>query len=450
MNKSPLVCLAALLLAASAATAEPTNSLPRDELLFRNGDFIYGKLLAVTPNEILQWQHPDASTPINFTMDTVEEVEFGAAVKPPAETGGCKVLFSNGDLLRGKLVACDSEILTVDVPGAGRLKLPRQRLQSLAVTPTEPAIIDGLTGMDGWTEVSSPVGFGGEAGHWKYRNGAFYASRPASVARDLKLPDMARIEFDLAWRGQPNLAVAFYTDSLQPILLLNKENGPDFGGFYSFRLSGIVADIYPIKKHGIIPSLGSVILAAMDRTDHAHFDFRVSKPQNRIVLLIDKTPVMQWSDPNGFEGEGTGIRFVENSGAIKLSNLRVTRWDGILEEKPDVGASGTEDVVWLQNGQSISGVISSLNEQTVNLRAQGANQAIPFSTVRDINFMAPPTRLAADPPGVRAMFAEGGGIHAQLESWSPDGVVLRSPDFGRAKFNPSMFASLQFLRAEGN
>ena len=62
---------------------------------------------------------------------------------------------------------------------------------------------------------------------------------------------------------------------------------------------------------------------------------------------------MQWADTNGFEGEGSGIRFVENLGAIKLSNLRVTRWDGILEEKPDTAPRGREDVVWLQNGQSI-------------------------------------------------------------------------------------------------
>ena len=319
----------------AAVAVEPANAPPRDQLLFRNGDFIYGKLLAVTTNEILQWRHPDASAPIDFTMDSVEEVDFGTGAKPPATIGGCKVLFSNGDLLRGKVVGCDTETLTLDAPGAGRLKLPRQRLQSLAVTPTEPPIIDGLTGMDGWTEVSSPVGLGAESGHWTYRDGAFYASKPASVARNLQLPDMARIEFDLAWRGQPNIAIALYTDSLQPILLLNKENGPDFGGFYSFRLSGVIADIYPIKKHGQIPSLGSVILSALDRVDHAHFDFRVNKPQNRIILLIDKVPVAQWSDTNGFEGEGRGIRFVENSGAIKLSNLRITRWDGILEEKPD-------------------------------------------------------------------------------------------------------------------
>ena len=280
--------MVALLATVVAAAAGSTNGLRGDELLFRNGDFIYGKLLGVTTNEILQWQHPDASSPITFTMDSVAEVDFAPGGKPVETAGGCKVLFSNGDLMRGKLTGCDAETLTLDVAGAGRLKLPRARLQSLAVTPTEPPIIDGLTGMDGWTEVSSPVGAGTESGHWTYRDGAFYASKPASIARDLKLPDMARIEFDLAWRGQPSMAIAFYTDSLQPILLLNKENGPDFGGFYSFRLSGIIADIYPIKKHGQIQSLGSLIEASIDKTDHAHYEFSVSKPQGRFTLLIDK------------------------------------------------------------------------------------------------------------------------------------------------------------------
>jgi hypothetical protein len=188
----------------------------------------------------------------------------------------------------------------------------------------------------------------------------------------------------------------------------------------------------------------------MDRTDHAHFDFRVNKPQNRIALLIDKVPVMQWSDPNGFEAEGSGIRFVENSGAIKLSNLRVTRWDGILEEKTDSASNATEDVLWLQNGKSISGAIAGIRDQTIRLRTQGAEQTVPFSTVREIDFMTPATPPPVDVVGVRATLAAGGCLHGQLESWNPDAVVLRSADFGRAKFSPALFSSLQFLRIEGN
>jgi hypothetical protein len=307
--------------------------------------------------------------------------------------------------------------------------------------------------MDGWTEISSPItGVPGmEGGHWTYRNGAFYASKPASIARDLKLPDMMRMEFDLAWRGQANLAIALYTDSLRPILLANKENGPEFGAFYSFRLGGIVADMYPIKKHGPSVSLGSVILAALGRSDHAHFDFRVSKPQNKIYLLVDGVLAMQWSDPGGFEADGTGVRFVENSGAIKLSNLRVTRWDGILEEKTDTTPNGPDDVVWMNDGQSAAGTITTMNAQSVSLRAQNVAREIPFAKIREIDFGAPSAHPTLEGTGgVRATFAQGGCIHGELESWSADGAVFRSADFGRAKFNPSLFAALQFLRDEGN
>ena len=54
------------------------------------------------------------------------------------------------------------------------------------------------------------------------------------------------------------------------------------------------------------------------------------------------------------------------------------------------------------------------------------------------------------PGGVRATFAQGGSIHAQLESWSADGVALRNLEFGPAKFNLSLLAAVQFLREEGN
>jgi hypothetical protein len=186
---------------------------------------------------LLRWQHADASEPIDFKPENVAQIDF--APRPPA--GGradysCKLWLANGDALAGNLVACDRDALTLDTWYAGKLKIPRRALQTLAFNPRTPILFDGLTGLDGWTQGNAVKGIIGESGQWSYRNGAFYADKAASIARDTKLPDRAQIQFDMAWRGPLNLAIALYTDSLQPILLTDKENGPDFGAFTACAL----------------------------------------------------------------------------------------------------------------------------------------------------------------------------------------------------------------------
>src|SRR5208282_5888179 len=142
-----------------------------------------------------------------------------------------------------------------------------------------PAVFDGITGLDGWTRAVSAAPAPGESGQWTYRDGAFYAVKTASIARDLKLPDVADIQFDLAWKGALNLAVALYTDSLQPIALAQKETGPDFGGFYSLRFTYTVTiGLTPIRKKDPLRSLGDLIVPSLNQRDRLHLDLRVSKP----------------------------------------------------------------------------------------------------------------------------------------------------------------------------
>jgi hypothetical protein len=238
MNKSFRMVLAGLLAlnavaAPLSAEPAPTNA-EADCLSLRDGDVLYGKLLEIQPGSLIRWQHPDASEPIDFKPESVAQIGFAPRPSTAGRTDySCKLWLANGDALAGNLVACDRDALTLDTWYAGKLKVPRRVLQTLAFNPGAPVLFDGLTGLEGWTQGDATKGAITESGQWSYRNGAFYADKAASIARDLKLPDRSHIQFDMAWRGLLSLAVALYTDSLQPIRLDNKENGPDFGAFYS-------------------------------------------------------------------------------------------------------------------------------------------------------------------------------------------------------------------------
>ncbi|HZM05650.1 MAG TPA: hypothetical protein VFC44_21830 [Candidatus Saccharimonadales bacterium] len=447
MNRIARLIFSFLALAATAC-AQP---LP-DQVLFHNGDSLYGKLLAIDSSGTLRWQHPDAAEPIDFKLGSVAQLDFA----PPKTLGvhsnsTCHLLLAGGDFLEGSFVSADQSAVTLQTWFAGPLRVPRSVLRSLVFVPVSPSIFAGITGMEGWTQGKSVAAFAGESGQWTYRDGAFYASKAASIARDLKLPGVAEIHFDVAWKGPLNLAIALYTDSLQPILLTGKEAGPDFGGFYSFRFQNTVfIDMMPIKKREPLRSLGQLIIPSLNNRSRLHVDLRVSKPQRKIALFFDDELVKEWDDTAGFAGEGTGMRFVQNpGGVVKLSNLRISRWNGVFEQTLQESADLAQDIFWLEDGTKLTGTLESMANGQLAARATNGPIEIPLAKLQAIDFAhgtnsAPRTQTAT----VRATFAHGGGLTFDLESWRPDEMTVRSPDFGEAKINPAAFSRLQFLPPE--
>jgi hypothetical protein len=444
----------ALFAAAAPAPAEPApTNAEADCLSFRDGDVLYGTLLEIQPGHLLRWQHPDASEPIDFKPESVAQIGFAPRPSSAGHTDySCKLWLANGDALAGNLVTCDRDALTLDTWYAGKLKIPRRALQTLAFNPRTPILFDGLTGLDGWTQGDAVKGVIGESGQWSYRNGAFYADKAASIARDLKLPDRSQIQFDMAWRGPLYLAIALYTDSLQPILLTEKENGPDFGGFYSLRFFNTVfVTLTPIRKKDPLRALGEpLIIQSLSQKDRVHVDVRLSKAERRAAFFIDGMLIKDWIDPGGFAGEGTGIRFVNNQGSVvKLSNFRVSKWNGVLDDASSAAPDPSHDVVLLESGAKASGAVVSIADGQISLLTAAGATNVPLAGASAIEFARfqgqspPPSAVNA-----HATFRQGGAVTFELLAWRPDGVAGLSPDFGKVTFDPAAFARLQFLAAQ--
>jgi hypothetical protein len=443
--------LAALLAAATPAPARqaPTNG-PGDCVFFRDGGSLFGKLLEAQPGGVILWKHADAAKTIELKPESVTQIDFATPTPLAARApSSCKLWLANGDALTGNAVSCDRDFLTFDTWYAGRLKIPRRALQTLAFNPRTPMVFDGLGGLEGWTQGNSVKSFPGESGQWMYRNGGFYADKAASIARDLKLPDRAQMQFDLVWRGTLNLAIALYTDSLQPILLSDKENGPDFGGFYSLLFNNAVfVTLRPIKKKEPVRALGdTLIVQALAQKVRVHVDLRMSKPDRRVALLLDGALVRDWIDPGGFAGEGTGVRFVNNGGgAIKLSHLSVSKWNGVLDEGSAEPSDPSHDVVSVESGGKISGAVTGIAGGQISMLTASGTRSIRLDTVNAIEFARFQGEAPAAPAAnVHATFVQGGGIALELLGWRPEGVEAVSPYFGKATFDPAAFSRLQFV-----
>jgi hypothetical protein len=446
MNKVTVVIFyfLAFVACASAQSSAPAS----DSVLFRNGDLLYGKLLEVDSSGDLHWRHPDSAEPIDFKLSSVEQIDFATPKTSIIRSNAtCHLLLADGGFLEGNLIAADHKTITLQTWYAGQLKIARASLRSMVLIPNSPWVFAGITGLDGWTEGRAVAGLAAESGQWTYRNGAFYASKAASIARDLKLPDVAEIHFDIAWKGPLNLAVALYTDSLQPILLTGKEEGPAFGGFYSFRFQNTVfIDLMPIKKKEPLRSLGQLIIPALNNRDRLQVDLRISKPQHKVALFFDDELVKEWDDAAGFAGEGTGMRFVQNpGGVVKISNLRISHWNGMFEQTLDESADLAHDTFWLDDGSKVSGTMESVGDGKLAIQTTNGSLEISMAKLKAIDFAHSPTASPEQIGSVRATFAHGGGLTFDLESWRPGEMTVRSETFGQAKFDPAAFSRLQFL-----
>ncbi|MEK7684442.1 MAG: hypothetical protein AAB466_03355 [Verrucomicrobiota bacterium] len=435
---------------AATASATPRSGLG-DALVFRNGDRLYGTLQSIDPQNGIRWQRPDVAQGIDLSFAGVAEIQLSPRPEAKASAARtCEIRLVNDDVLAGNLVSCDAEKAVLDTWYAGQIHLPRQRLRMIRpLPPSLPAIFTGPTGLEGWTLGKVANVAAGEPGQWTYKNEAFYATRSASIARDVKLPEVASLQFDLAYKGYFYLAIALYTDYLQPIALATKENEPDFGGFYSLQINSYSANLEPITKRDPRRYLGQVPIPMFSQKNTAHVDVRINKAKRSIALFVDGALIKEWIDGEQFIGEGTGIRFVhqdhQGQGAVKLSHLQILEWDGQYEEKTPPAAGGKQDVAKLRNGDKVSGHLESILDDKATMALSGSKLDIPISRVKQIEFAAQPAGPAnVAAREVKAFFRPGGTVTFQLEKWDDQGVVASSPNFGRITLHPAAFARIQF------
>jgi small nuclear ribonucleoprotein (snRNP)-like protein len=423
------------------------SSVSSDSLQLSNGDFLYGKLVSIGQQHEIRWQHPDALQPIEFKTTNITQIDLANTRQVGDDTNNCKIDLINNDTLKGNLVSCDKDSVMLDTACAGKLRLSRAMLESLVlIPPAQPAAFSGPTGLEGWTQGKSVAQPLGETGQWTFRNDAFYAGKPASIARDVHLPDTAQIEFDLVWKGTLHMAIALYSDSLQPVSLASKENAPNFGGFYSFQVNSSYMDMMPIKQKDPLKSLGAIAVPALMQRNRAHFDLRCSKRDNKLALLINGVLVKEWIDADGFAGQGTMMRFVhQGQGVVKLSNIRIRPWDGQLEQPTPAQAHRVADSVRLSDGTTLKGNIENISNGKLAIATGSSTIHVDLSKLRQIDFASKDIAAAqTNSQPVRVVLTSGNVVSGQLQGWNSDAMTLNSPAFGTARFNPKSVSRLQF------
>ncbi|HWB57837.1 MAG TPA: hypothetical protein VG733_00015 [Chthoniobacteraceae bacterium] len=416
-------------------TSTPDKPATPDLLRFSNKDTLHGAFLSFDKDGV-HWKSVESKDPIVFQTGNVTEVKLDSH-KPPANTPSPNqaIALTNGDVLPGTLVTLDDKSLILDTWYAGKITIPRSMVKG--ITPLKGGagtLYEGPTGMEGWTLGNN----GNRAKSWSYRDGALIATSYGTIGRDMKLPDASSISFDLLSRGQNQLSVCIYCDQVENI-----------GNCYMFQINNNYVYLQRYSRNGMsmIGEQQPVMLrGAMMRSDKLHFDIKVNKATKTIWLYVNGNLLKQWTDPGEFAGSGTKMIFSSQQGMYaKVSNIKVTTWDGKPDEAAADAGKQKEDSIKMANSDRVSGKLKSIADGKAVFASSYADLTIPLDRIEQIDMSS----VGADQPkknanDVRAYFADRGSVTMELQSWDDKHVIASSPNFGTVTFSPDAFQRLLF------
>lgn len=408
----------------------PPDPALSDTLRFLNGDLMHGKLVAIDAQKSVRWKTPEVVAEIEFSVSKLARIQVPPPRhEPPAARDGLvAVRLTNGDELTGGLLSLDAEKLVLDTDYAGRLALARKRLKSLSSLRAGAGLIyEGPTEAEGWQ---------GGRGAWKYADGAFTTTRNSTIARDLKMPPLAHLEFNLAWRGNLQLIVNLYSDGLE-----------EYGNnTYMLQLNGGYVYLQRSRRNGAGQNLGQVEVAGLQARNAAHVEIFANQQAGTISLLLNGLLVKQWREPQEWVGDGTAVLFSQQGTAYtRLSDIRLTQWDGKLPDPAAPPAKSADDSVALLNHDKISGELKTIQNGKMTFATAFATMDIPFDRVSTIEFAGAKTELAeTNAAAVKAVFAHHGSVTFVLQKWEAGQATGASSNFGQATFKTTAFNQIYF------
>jgi hypothetical protein len=411
-------------------TGKSGSAPVEDTLSFLNRDQLHGILLAIDGDTGLHWQSPEARDPIIFKTAQISQIKLDSHKPPAAAQSAQRIGLTNGDEFPGNIVSLDDKTLVLDTWYAGRLSIPRAMLRRITpVSGANSSLYEGPTGLDGWT-----IGRMGGGRAWSFRDGALIGTSYGTIGRDVKLPGMSSVQFDLVLRGNSPFSIGLYADHAE-----------NFGNGYMLQLSNGYTELQRYSRNVGSNDLGSTQLQNIMRHDKSHIELRASKEKKSIWLLVDDKMVKEWTDPAEFNGDGTYLTFSCQPGTyVKISNIKVSQWDGKFDDSSPNQKTG-DDSVQLANEDKVSGHLESIQDGKARLSSAYAELNIPLERVDQIDLSTAHSDQAKPAASdVRAYFPEGGSVTMQLTQWDAKGCTGSSPNFGTASFSPDAFAKILF------
>ncbi|EMI28075.1 Thiol-disulfide oxidoreductase [Rhodopirellula europaea SH398] len=321
-------------------------------LRLNNGDYVQGQF---SPSElnaddaapVVNWQHAGFATPFEFPFATLASATFPAPAKITATKGKFAFELLNGDRLFGNIVEVgDPLIVTLGEDEPSELPLAMVR-QIFRWDDSRAVVFQGPGSRDDWES-------NGQIESWTDSKGTLETSATmATLFRDLKLPQVARVELDISWEGKPNFVIAVGVDPRSA-----ENTWAD-----AFHIEVWDEDIVAVWEDGSLAGVQSIaklkelgnrlqVTLKIDQTNrHVMIESMRGETLTQYTLPIKKPRVAQ-----------TGIYFRNIDGVLRIRSLQVLHATDLNSKSSDhaktaenLEGPGVDTAVQLVNGDAFQG-----------------------------------------------------------------------------------------------
>ncbi|MFC1497644.1 hypothetical protein ACFLS1_04100 [Verrucomicrobiota bacterium] len=446
-----VICLSAVVIAANTANAEievfngpvmaPVSAISvpapdgggdhddhnvdhdtQDIIEFMNKDKLHGALISVDPEDYgLKWKHNNVNNLIDFSLPCISKLTLAKRKGSKTRLAGSVIRLTNGDMFNGKIISLDDSKLVLDTWYSGKIEIKRVMLKSMRPNVKSSSVIyEGPSDIKNWTFRTY-----NNQPSWRFKNGVLYSQQSYPIGRNVNnMPDVANIEFEVAWRSYPQFYFGFYTDNLTSYS----------GNNYSLRVSSSSVYLYRYSRNGGSRSIANMNIQEFSNNTRkkSKFNILVDKKKKSFTILIDGQMVKQCVDSNPFAGLGNGIMIQPQSqGDLKVSNIKITEWDGEIPKMSQEGSEVDEDLVLFANNDKVSGHLISISDGEAKLKTSYATMTVPIERMEKIKMSAKNAeRARRNKNDIRAYFSEDGSITMQLIKLDKNNIIGRSENFG--------------------
>ena len=198
LTKSVTSVLLLLSISLSTFADSPVTKTDSAVLHLTNGDHVTGTMINSTVDRSIGWQSPAFTSPFHFALGGIASIHFPVPAKLPQPEGDYCFELMGGDMVFGSLIALDDKKVVVHSPEVGRLNIDRNIIQRMyRWGGGSDQLFVGPNGLNGWQ-------VGGEENSWREDAGQLVTDQAGAILRrDFGIPNQARFEFELSWKGQP-------------------------------------------------------------------------------------------------------------------------------------------------------------------------------------------------------------------------------------------------------
>ncbi len=399
---------------------EPAAASQSPQLTINGGGLLFGLPVETSEKGRMGWQSPLFSTPFEFPLDAVATIRFTKQAPVAAREGDLSFELMGGDILVGKLVGLTDAEVAVETAGLGEVKFKRGFLAAIYRTKSgSSSAFDGPGELRAWSTPPKSEGWSeGEDG------GLSSKAKFARLWRTIEMPEMAKLELELAWRQKGAFSFELTKESKKPVIRngISQElsRAPSYrveiagGQLIAAREAEKSADVAPIQE--VTGGEGQIhLLLYVDQNKGTMSVCRPSGEQLAKVEAASTTKEIL-----------SLLRFSSGEGDLRIVSLRVSPWSGVQP-----AASKSDAAIFtFKSGEDVPSQIESFDAQKREWVLKVGDQAkrVGEAEVNEIRFAPSDAALETK---AKLVFRNGALLNGECTAIAKDSITISSPLLAR-------------------